>query len=184
MQSLKGHLLIAAPGSMVPLSCRRVVLILEHGPDGAMGVILNQPTNTTMSDLSGRIFDDDFEWDQPLHLGGPVEGSLVVLHTVEEMADRHVLPGVFQTVEATKVQHVLAHKIQPSFIVANHAGWGPGQLEGEIERGTWLTLAARSEHVFWAGRDDLWKAAAHEVGAARLAALLGSRHIPPDPSVN
>jgi putative transcriptional regulator len=87
-----------------------------------------------VTDLAGKIFEDDFEWDKPLHIGGPVEGPLVVLHTIEEMADGEVIPGVFQTLEATKVQHVISQKIQPSLIVANYSGWCPGQLEDEIER--------------------------------------------------
>ena len=114
---------------------RSVVLLLGHDEDGALGIILNKPTNTTMTDLSGKIFDDDFEWDQPLHLGGPVAGPMAVFHTVEAMADGEVIPGVFQTLEATKVQHVLSQKTQPSLVVANYSGWGPGQLEEEIEQG-------------------------------------------------
>ena len=184
MQSLKGHLLIATPDLSSPIFSRSVILLLEHGEEGATGVILNKPTNATMTDLSGRIFDEGFEWDKPLHLGGPVVGPLMVLHTVEEMADREVIPGVFQTLEATKVQHVIGHKTQPSLVVANYAGWSPGQLESEIESDSWLIMPARAEHIFWALGDDLWKATANEITITNLSVLLGLRHIPADPSVN
>jgi putative transcriptional regulator len=184
MQSLKGHLLIATPTLPTPIFNRSVILILEHGQEGAVGVILNKPTNTTMTDLSGCIFDEEFEWDQPLYLGGPVQGPLAVLHTSEEMADREVIPGVFQTFDATKVQHVLSHKIEPSIVVANCSGWTPGQLEGEIDHGTWMILPARAEHIFWAGRDDLWKATAREYGKSNLTSFLGIQDMPPDPGLN
>ena len=53
---------------------RSVILMLDHNDEGAMGVIVNQPINTTVTDLAGRIFEEDFEWNKPLHLGGPVPG--------------------------------------------------------------------------------------------------------------
>ncbi len=142
MQSLEGQLLIATPDLLAPMFSQSVVLMIDHDEEGAIGVILNKPTNTTMTDLSGKLFDDEFEWDKPLHVGGPVTGTLAVLHTIEAMADREVIPGVYLTLEATKVQHVLSKKPQPSVIVANYSGWGPGQLEGEIDRDSWLTMPA------------------------------------------
>ncbi|MGZ3472368.1 MAG: YqgE/AlgH family protein, partial [Isosphaeraceae bacterium] len=66
MQSLKGHLLIAAPHLDTPIFARSVILILDHNEDGAMGLILNQPINTLITDLAGRIFEEGFEWDKPL----------------------------------------------------------------------------------------------------------------------
>ena len=78
MQSLKGQLLIAAPQLDTPIFSRSVILMLDHNEDGAMGLILNQPINTLITDLAGKIFEEGFEWDKPLHLGGPVPGSLIV----------------------------------------------------------------------------------------------------------
>src|SRR5262249_61660591 len=112
MQSLKGHLLIATPELSSPIFSRSVILVLEHGEEGATGVILNKPTNATMTDLSGRIFDESFEWDKPLHLGGPVVGPLMVLHTVEGMADPEGIPGRVQTLGAPQSQHVIGSKTQ------------------------------------------------------------------------
>jgi putative transcriptional regulator len=184
MQSLEGHLLIATPELLAPLFAQSVILMINHDEGGAIGVILNKPTNTTMTDLSGKLFDDAFEWDQPLHVGGPVAGTLSVLHTLEGMADREVIPGVYLTLEAAKVQHVLSRKPQPSMIVANYSGWGPGQLEGEIDRDSWLTLPASPEHIFWMGRGDLWQAAIQSFNARKMSAVLGLRGMPADPSMN
>jgi putative transcriptional regulator len=184
MNSLKGHLLIATPQLEAPIFTRSVILMLEHNEEGAMGVIVNQPINTTISDLAGKIFDEDFVWDKPLNLGGPVPGPLMVLHTIEELADREVLPGVRQTIESSLVQEVIVLRPEPSLIIANYAGWGPGQLESEFGWDSWLTLPAKAEHVFWHGKKDLWKVVVNQVNARKLSEFLKLRGIPDDPSMN
>jgi putative transcriptional regulator len=186
MNSLKGHLLIATPQLLTPAFARSVILMLEHGEDGAMGVILNQPLSTTVTDLAGKIFEDDFDWDKPLHLGGPVPGPLMVLHALEGLADREVLPGVYHTIEAALVQEVIRRRPEPSLVVANYSGWGPGQLEGEFGWDSWTTLPATPEHVFWSGEKELWQAVVNQVHARTLSEFLklDPRGLPPDPSLN
>jgi putative transcriptional regulator len=142
MTSLKGHLLIAAPRLRDPNFARTVLLVLVHDEGGAMGLVLNRPTGTMISDLAGKVFEEGFVWDRPIHLGGPVKGPFTVIHALEDLADREVIPGVYQTIEATKVQEVISRKPEPLLAVANHSGWGPGQLEGEFDEGSWLSLPA------------------------------------------
>ena len=184
MNSLRGHLLIATPGLLGPDFARTVLLVLEHDEGGAMALVLNRPTGATLSDLAGRVFEEGFEWDKPIHLGGPVTGPFTVIHAIEGLADREVIPGVYHTVEATKVQEVISRRPEPSLAVANYAGWGPGQLEGEFLEDSWLTLPATAEHVFWVGEKDLWRVVVSEANARKLADLLGLGDLPPDPSVN
>jgi putative transcriptional regulator len=184
MNSLQGHLLIATPQLQSPFFSRSVILMLDHGDDGAMGIILNHPMNATVTDLSGKIFDEDFEWDKPLYLGGPVTGPLMVLHTIADMADQEVLPGLYCTLEATKVQEIISRKAEPSLVVANYSGWGPGQLESEFGWDSWLTLPAQREHLFWEGEKELWKVVVNEVNAKKLSEFLGLRDLPSDPTVN
>jgi putative transcriptional regulator len=184
MKSLRGHLLISTHILLDPDFARTVLLVLEHDEDGARGVVLNRPTETTLSDLAGRDFEEGFVWDRPIHLGGPVTGPFTVLHAIEDLADREVIPGVYHTVEATKVQEVISRKPEPLLAVANHSGWGPGQLEGEFDEGSWLSLPATPEHVFWSGEKELWKVVVSEVNARKLADLLGLGALPPDPRMN
>ena len=68
---------------------------IDQNEEGALGVILNQQISTTMTDLSGKIFVEDFEWDKPISLGGPVASSLMVLHTDESLADQEIISGSF-----------------------------------------------------------------------------------------
>jgi putative transcriptional regulator len=184
MKSLAGHLLIASPGLRDPAFSRSVLLMLEHTEAGAVGVVLNQPIKTKVSALSGKVFEEGFAWDKPLHLGGPVPGSLTVLHTLGDLADREILPGVYNTADAEKVQELIRRRREPSLILANSAAWGPGRLEGECEGGSWLTLPARVGHVFRDGGADLWEEAVTEANARKLAGLLGLRVVPGDPSSN
>ena len=92
MQSLKGHLLIATPQLNSTIFARSVILMLEATEQAAAGVILNQPIKTTLTELSGKIFAEDFEWDKPISLGGPLASSLMVLHSEEHLADKEVIP--------------------------------------------------------------------------------------------
>jgi putative transcriptional regulator len=184
MNTLKGQLLIATPQLQAPLFTRSVILMLEHTEEGAMGLILNQQIDVTVTDLSGKVFDEDFTWDKHLHLGGPVPGPLMVLHTVEELSDQLVLPGVFHTQEATRVQELITRRPEPSLIIANYSGWGPGQLEGEFGWDSWLTLDASSDHVFWKGEKDLWKVVVNEINTRKLSEFLNLRDVPADPSLN
>ena len=184
MTSLKGHLLIAGPDLLAPMFARSVVLLLDHDESGAMGVILNVPTGTSMTQLAGKLFEDGFAWDKPLHLGGPVAGPLIVLHEIERLADREVVPGVYATLDAVKAQEVASRKVEPSLVLANHAAWGPGQLESEIASGGWDTLPATAEDVFHRAGGDIWKVTSNRSHARKLATMLRLRGMPTDPGRN
>lgn len=186
MNSLKGHLLIATPQLIDPNFARTVLLMLEHNEEGAAGVVLNRPTSATVTDIAEQVLGEAMEWDKSIHLGGPVTGPLMILHTEEPLADLTPIPGVFSTADAPKIERMLRLQIEPSLVIANYAGWGAGQLEMEIAEDSWLSLPARPEHVFWAGdADDLWDSVVKEVQATGdLARFLGLRDLPEDPSVN
>lgn len=184
MRSLKGHLLIASPSLLASFFTRTVILMLDHSEEGAAGVVLNRPTEATVSDIAETVFSEPFEWDKVLNLGGPVSGPLIVLHEIEELADQEILPGVYNAVETTKVRRVMMDRVEPSLIVANYAGWGPGQLESEFGVDSWLTLPATREYVFWSGTKELWDVVVKAVNARKLSDFLGLKELPADPTLN
>lgn len=185
MNSLKGHLLVATPTLLDPNFVRTVLLLLEHNAEGAAGVVLNRPTSATVSDIAEQVLDEAFEWDKIIHMGGPVTGPLMILHTDESMGDLNPLPGIYSTADAPKIERMLRSRIEPSVVIANYAGWGPGQLEGEIAEDSWLTLPARPEFLFWAGAvEELWDTVFKEIHAGDLTRILRLRDVPEDPSVN
>ncbi len=184
MTSLVGHLLVASADLLDPNFARSVLLIFQHNKDGAAGVILNRPTVATISDISEQVFSERFEWDKPLNLGGPVLGPLLVLHNAGPLGDQEVLDGLYSTIDAAKVQLLIRRRVEPSLVVANYAGWGPGQLEAEIREGGWLLTAATPDLVFGTADEEAWEAIVREIEANGLPRILGIREVPDDPSMN
>ncbi len=184
MRSLKNHLLIASPSLVDGFFQRTVILMLDHGEEGAAGIVLNRKTEASLSDVAETIFNEPFDWDKPLNLGGPVPGPLMVIHKEEGLADQEILDGVFNTIESTKVREVLLGRPDPCLLIANYSGWGPGQLENEFGVDSWLTLPATPDHVFWDDPRELWDVVVKEVNARKLSDFLGLREIPSDPSLN
>ena len=184
MNSLKGHLLIATPQLHSPIFFQSVIIMLDHSEEGAMGVILNRPMETTVADISDQVFEESIDWEKPLRFGGPVTGPLMVIHCDEDLSDQEVIAGVFNTIEASKIKELIRRRVEPSLIVANYSGWGPGQLESEFDVDSWLTLPATAEHIFWAGSKELWHVAVNAINARKLSEFLNIRELPPDPTLN
>lgn len=184
MRSLKGHLLIASPSLLSSFFSKTVILMLDHTEEGAAGVVLNRPTEATVSDIAETVFSEPFDWDKPLNLGGPVSGPLMVLHESEAISDQEIFAGLYHSVEMDRVREAVRARVEPSMILANYAGWGPGQLEGEFGDDSWLTLPATRDHVFWQGREDLWDVVVKAVNARKLSEFLGIRGAPADPRLN
>jgi putative transcriptional regulator len=184
MKSLKGQLLVASPSLMSPFFARTVILMFDHSQKGAMGVVLNRPTEATVGDVAEQVLDEPLDWSKPIHLGGPVTGPLLVVHIEPDLADQEVLDGVYQSIDAEKVRQILQRQSEPSLIVANYSGWGPGQLEGELAEDSWLTCDATMDLVFWEGSGDLWAEVVSRIRSTQLQNILGLDHLPEDPSVN
>lgn len=154
-KSLRGQCLIAAKHLRDPNFYKTVVLIVEHGTHGAMGLVINRPSSILVQNaLSGHF--DFLESSDLAYVGGPVEPSaLLMLHNADDLAEgeRPVAPGVFigSSTEAFEqiVQRVAAHTAGLQFrIFLGCAGWAPGQLEGELERGDWYVAPACRSAVF------------------------------------
>ena len=184
MNSLKGHLLVAAELMLDPLFIETVVLVLEHNEAGAVGVILNCPTRFSTANLPEEIFEGCSAWGKPIHLGGPTWGSTLVLHTIKRLADSEILPGVYSSADGLKFQQAVCCQPEPSLIVLAYTAWKKGQLESEIEKGSWLVHPAAPRHVFWDRAPDLWETVVREIQAADFAKIVGIREMPADLTVN
>ena len=133
MSSLNGYLLIASPRMLDSFFTKTVVLLLAHSEEGAAGLIINRPTEATVSDLSRSIFKGSFAWDKPISLGGPVSGPLVVLHADEDVAGRVGAGAVL----------VGRHGPVAGDLVAGGAGAHPGS---EVDRAAEV-VAVAVEHA-------------------------------------
>ena len=164
---LDGHFLIAMPGMQDSRFARTVVYICAHSPDGAMGIMINQPApQISFRDLLVQlgIIPEGLEIRLPepadrmkVYRGGPVEtGRGFVLHSADYFVENSTLP-IDESVSLTATLEILkaiavGNGPESALLALGYAGWAPGQLESEIQANGWLSCPARSEVIF---DDDL-----------------------------
>lgn len=172
-QDLTGKLLIAMPGMNDPRFERSVVLVCAHSEDGAMGVVLNRSLpelefRSLLSQLGIEAGGD--ARDVPVHFGGPVEpGRGFVLHPApqDEGAEGRldIAPGLAMTTTRDILEDfALGRGPSPAVLVLGYAGWGPGQLEGEMLANGWLVGERSEEIVFGPDNAAKWGAALKGMG--------------------
>ncbi len=178
MDSTRGQLLIAGPGLLDPNFFRAVVLVVEHSEDGALGLILNRPSETTVGEAVSEL-EVLPEPDEPLYVGGPVQPSaLIVLGEFEDPEDAALIAFADIGVLAGATAQAAAVRRGRGFV--GHSGWGPGQLEAELERGDWILEPARASDAFTAAPEELWEDVLTRKGGSY--ALIA--RMPLDPSMN
>jgi len=107
----------------------------------------------------------------------------MAVHTLLALADAEILPGVYFAAEKDKLQSLVARADEPFRVFVGHAGWGGGQLEGELEQGAWLTMPATADDIFY-NDTDLWEKVTKNIGKSVLQSMLNIKEVPDDPSVN
>src|SRR5205823_13617829 len=93
--SLAGHFLVASRYLRDPNFVHSVVLMIYHDQEGAMGVVINRPSDKTVREVWEIIGNDPCDRDDLIYVGGPVPGPLVAIHSLEAFSDHEVLPGLF-----------------------------------------------------------------------------------------
>jgi putative transcriptional regulator len=179
--SLAGQLLLASPSLHDPNFERTVVLIGVHSGDGAMGVVLNRPSEVTVMEAAPQLEEAVGDSDR-VFVGGPVQPSSVVF--LAEFLDPGpagllVLGRIGFPAPDTEIEE-LSRATRRARVFAGFAGWGEGQLEAELEQGDWIAHAAMPEDVFTDLPEQLWSSVLTRMGGSY--ALVA--RMPPDPSVN
>ncbi len=178
----KGRLLVAAPTLLDPNFHRTVILVLEHSADGALGVVLNRPTDLVSRDTLPERFAATLADDEVIHEGGPVESENVILLAdfIEPVNDETLAVGTVGVVDPDTDPQSLMSRVLSVRAFGGYAGWGAGQLEEEIEDEAWIDAVCLSSDVFTSSPDDLWRDVLDRKGGNfRLVARM-----PPDPSLN
>jgi putative transcriptional regulator len=171
--SLRGKLLIAAP-SLFDFFRRTVVLMVEHTDEGAFGVVLNRASETTVAEAVPTLAGLAGAEEQ-VRIGGPVGTESVVIlgEFSEPESSPKLVVGDLGIVDPDD-----RGAVSRARIYAGHSGWGPGQLEDELDRDAWMVEPASPEDPF---RDeDIWSLALQRRGGEY--ALLAT--MPEDPSLN
>jgi putative transcriptional regulator len=181
---LDGQLLIAMPGMGDLRFERSVIFLCAHSGEGAMGLIVNKPApELSLADLLAQLkIPATIDLKRaPVHFGGPVEhGRGFVLHSGEykvEQSSMRVSPEFAMTATIDILQDIARGEGPNRALLAlGYAGWGPGQLEGEIQANGWLTAPADAELIFGLNDSDKWGAALRSISIdPRLLSAEGGR---------
>jgi putative transcriptional regulator len=154
VSSLAGSFLVARPVIQDPHFRQSVVLLVQHGDDGAFGLVVNRPAK-----VEGVPF--------PVFAGGPCQSpGLLMLHGhaewAEELPDQprpEIAPGIFMG-DADCVRRVTQAEAEDDRhfrMIVGYAGWAPGQLEQELATGSWAVVPAKGAVLFETSVEDLWK---------------------------
>jgi putative transcriptional regulator len=178
--SLRGNLLVAGPSLVDPNFHRTVVLIGHHDEDGAVGVVLNRESEVEVAEavppLAGLV-----EPGARLFLGGPVETqAAVVVADFEhpELANVVAFESIGFLPEESDADELGG--LRRARVFAGYAGWGAGQLEAEMEEGSWIAEPAVADDVFTEEPGELWSGVLRRKGPRyRLLSTM-----PSDPSMN
>lgn len=174
---LGGKLLIAMPGMGDPRFDKSVVYLCAHSDEGAMGLIVNKP----MTELSFTDLLDQLDIPRApdareirVHFGGPVEHARgFVLHSGDYGEDHETTMRVDSRFGMTSTLDVLediarGQGPERALLALGYAGWGPGQLEDEIQGNGWLTCEAAPEVVFDKSDAGKWEKALRSLGVEPL----------------
>lgn len=157
----KGRLLLATPPLDDPNFDRTVIYVLEHHDDGAVGVVINRPSDEALDEPLDRWIDLQTA-PSSVFEGGPVEDTaLIALAAAKDLDvdDEALTPivGSIASADLTADPAIVAASVHGVRVFRGYAGWGPGQLEGEIDAGAWLVLDAQTGDVFTNEPDELWR---------------------------
>ena len=165
-KSLQGQLLLDGGSLAGSFFSRTVVLVCQHNPEGAFGLVLNRRADQTVGevvieDLPERIAEQD------LWVGGPVQGTVMsFLHTDDFLPGANVMPFLHHSNSVDDLLEIansfsISSKVR---IFAGYSGWGAGQLDDEMRRKAWITQPAAVSHVFETEPDNLWRSVMTELG--------------------
>lgn len=178
---LTGQLLIAMPAMQDPRFARSVIYMCIHSADGAMGLIVNRALESlTFRELLSQLElgIDEFSADIAVQFGGPVEaGRGFVLHSLEYEQNGTIV--VDDKVGLTATADVLrdiatGQGPQRAILALGYAGWGPGQLDSEIQQNAWLNVPADDAIIFDVDIASRWERAIAKIGVD--VALLSGEH--------
>ncbi len=173
MTSTARRLLVSLPTLADPNFFRTVVFVIEHNDDGAVGLVLNQPTDAAIADAlpewSGRAAPPAVAF-----VGGPVQQHDAVIglarfapgahHAVADVDGWQPLLGQVGTVDLGRSPADVRGDIEAVRVFAGYSGWGPGQLDGELEQDGWFVVDARPGDLLTPDPGSLWRAVLRRQG--------------------
>lgn len=180
----KGRLLIASEKLLDPNFVHTVVLLIEYGEGGTLGLVLNRPSGMSLDQALPEL-EGAARVEEPLYVGGPVAiEQVTMLFTTGESHGEQI--RVLGTVHAGWDRELLQRMVaKPAArerfrLFAGHAGWAPGQLEAEIEQGAWHIFQATEAIVFDTRSEALWLEFIEHAKTRVMALVRDSVRPPPE----
>lgn len=171
VESLSNHFLIAMPALSDPNFHHTATFLCEHNDDGALGLVINRPTDLHLGDILEHMEIEAVHSEtsqQAIYMGGPVQNDRgFVLH--EPLGNWEATLKVTDTTGITSSRDILeaialGEGPEKTFITLGYAGWGAGQLEQELAANAWLNGPANTRIVFETPCEQRWEAAAALIG--------------------
>jgi len=179
VRSLAGQLLISSPSLVDPNFRRTVVLVTHHTEEGAVGLVLSRPSQMRIAEAVPDLAALPTR-DEVVYIGGPVQPEAVVVLVELEQLGEEATPIVGNVAYLPPLAEGEELRASRARVFAGYSGWGPGQLEAELEEPAWIVAPALPADVFAADPDELWRTVLRRKGARY--ALIAS--MPYDPSLN
>lgn len=156
----RGKFLVASRTIGDPRFAETVILIVDYGTHGAVGIIVNRPTNVTVSEALPQM-PGLKELKERLFFGGPVEmDTMLLLLRAKDKPENslYVFSDVYVSSSAELLKGLTEERPSATYrVFAGYAGWAPGQLENELSAGAWDVIEAKPEAVFDKSPADLWQ---------------------------
>lgn len=173
---LGGQMLVAMPSMQDPRFAGTVICLVAHSPDGAMGIVVNKPMEAlSFDDLLKQLGLEPVPPQRRIRLlqGGPVDGGRgFVLHTADWSTDGSLaVTKEFQMTASVDILKAIAGGGGPrrGILALGYAGWGPGQLENEIQRNAWLNVSPDEDLLFGEADAGKWR---HALAKLKVDPLL------------
>ena len=179
MDSLAGKLLISSPSLVDPNFRRTVILMTHHDEEGAVGLVLSRPSELRIAEAVPDLGDLPYA-DEVVYFGGPVQPEAVVVLVELDEPREDAEPIVGRVAYMPPGVEIWELGVARARVFAGYSGWGPGQLESELEEPSWIVAHADPEDVFAADPDELWRTVLQRKGG--MYSLIAT--MPYDPSRN
>lgn len=183
MNSLQAKLLIASRHLLDPNFTHAVVLMVRHDEEGALGLVLNRPSDHTIGEVWTEVLELPTDNPSPIYIGGPCAGQLMALHKNPRCVDLEIADGLYLATQTEYLESLVAQDSTPFRIFSGYSGWAGGQLEDELEVGSWLISDAPEQAIF-GDTDELWKSISRRVGEDILFGALGIKAGSHEPELN
>lgn len=159
-ESLAGSILLAHPVLRDPNFRKTAVLMSTHGPDGAMGVVLNRPLGKRLGELKGDFALGPLS-HTPIFTGGPVQTDQLILAAWRSTGDAFQLHF---GIDPEKAIQMIADESTRLRAYLGYSGWSAGQLENELKCGTWIVASPPADLFERPTQEELWRALLSDEG--------------------